>query len=42
MGDMKKDSPRALPAKGTVSSTYINNNMIPPVYQAPDASTDAN
>lgn len=41
MSDTKKDSSRALPAKGTASSIYTNNNTIPPVYQAPDASTKA-
>ncbi|SPT53819.1 phage/plasmid primase, P4 family, C-terminal domain [Actinomyces bovis] len=41
MSCIKKDSSRAMPAKGTASSIYVNNNTISPVYQAPDASTDA-
>lgn len=35
MGDMKKGSSHALPAKGTASSTFMNNNTFPPIYQAP-------
>jgi putative DNA primase/helicase len=41
MSEIKKDSSRALSAKGTASSVYMNNNMIPPVYQAPDKVKDA-
>lgn len=41
MSGIKKDSSRALPAKGTASSIYVNNNTISPVYQAPDAFTNA-
>lgn len=32
MSGTKKDSFRALPAKGAASFTYMNNNTIPPVY----------
>lgn len=41
MSNKKKGSPHALPAKGTASSTYRNITTFPLVYQAPDASVDA-